>query len=57
MQEVRIRLWRARGGSEQIGETNTSYVYPTASSTALDVLRRRRTGKSAIVILSEAKEP
>jgi RNA polymerase sigma-70 factor (ECF subfamily) len=42
MQEVRIRLWRARGTSEQIGETNTSYVYRTASSAALDVLRRRR---------------
>jgi RNA polymerase sigma-70 factor (ECF subfamily) len=42
MQEVRIRLWRARGTSEQVGETNTSYVYRTASSAALDVLRRRR---------------
>src|ERR687890_958694 len=42
MQEVRIRLWRARGSSEQVGETNTSYVYRTASSAALDVLRRRR---------------
>ena len=42
MQEVRIRLWRARETSEQVGETNTSYVYRTASSAALDVLRRRR---------------
>ena len=42
MQEVRIRLWRARGTSEQVGETNTSYVYRTASSAALDILRRRR---------------
>ncbi|HYC33148.1 MAG TPA: sigma-70 family RNA polymerase sigma factor [Gemmatimonadales bacterium] len=42
MQEVRIRLWRARGTSEQIGVTNTSYVYRTASTAALDVLRRRR---------------
>jgi RNA polymerase sigma-70 factor (ECF subfamily) len=42
MQEVRIRLWRARGTSEQVGETNTSYVYRTASSAALDLLRRRR---------------
>jgi RNA polymerase sigma factor (sigma-70 family) len=42
MQEVRIRLWRARGTSEQVGETNTSYVYRTASTAALDVLRRRR---------------
>ena len=42
MQEVRIRLWRARGTSEQVGETNTSYVYRTATTAALDVLRRRR---------------
>jgi RNA polymerase sigma-70 factor (ECF subfamily) len=42
MQDVRIRLWRARGTSEQIGETNTSYVYRTASTAALDVIRRRR---------------
>ena len=42
MQEVRIRLWRARGTSEQIEETNTSYVYRTATSAALDVIRRRR---------------
>lgn len=42
MQEVRIRLWRARGTSEQVGGTNTSYVYRTASTAALDVIRRRR---------------
>jgi RNA polymerase sigma-70 factor (ECF subfamily) len=42
MQEVRIRLWRAQGTSEQIGEVSTSYVYRTASSAALDVIRRRR---------------
>jgi RNA polymerase sigma factor (sigma-70 family) len=42
MQEVRIRLWRARGTSEQIDETNTSYVYRTASTAALDVIRRQR---------------
>src|SRR3954464_14151270 len=42
MQEVRIRLWKAQGTSEQIGEVSTSYVYRTASSAALDVIRRRR---------------
>jgi RNA polymerase sigma-70 factor (ECF subfamily) len=47
LQEVRIRLWRARGTSEQIGETNTSYVYRTASTAALDVLRRRRSRQAA----------
>jgi RNA polymerase sigma factor (sigma-70 family) len=35
-------LWRARGTSEQVDQTNTAYVYRTASSAALDVIRRRR---------------
>jgi RNA polymerase sigma-70 factor (ECF subfamily) len=42
-QDVRIRLWNARG-SEQISETGTSYVYKTAASAALDLIRRRRSG-------------
>jgi RNA polymerase sigma factor (sigma-70 family) len=46
MQEVRIRLWRARGTGEQVGDTNTSYVYRTASSAALDVIRRRRSRRA-----------
>lgn len=46
MQEVRIRLWRARETSEQIGEVSTSYVYRTASSAAVDVIRRRRSRRA-----------
>ena len=46
MQEVRIRLWRAHQGderaSEQIARSPASYVYRTAVSAALDLLRRRR---------------
>jgi RNA polymerase sigma factor (sigma-70 family) len=42
-QDVRIRLWNART-SEQISETSTSYVYKTAASAALDLIRRRRGG-------------
>jgi RNA polymerase sigma factor (sigma-70 family) len=46
MQEVRIRLWRAHegseGASEQIAGAPASYVYRTAVSAALDLLRRRR---------------
>jgi RNA polymerase sigma-70 factor (ECF subfamily) len=47
MQEVRIRLWHAsqrgeRSASEQIGQVSASYVYKTAVSAALDILRRRR---------------
>src|SRR6476469_6445409 len=48
MQEVRIRLWRAQRTSEQIGEVSTSYVYRTASSAALDVIRRRRSRRAEL---------
>lgn len=42
VQEVRIRLWRADPSGEQIGRVGASYVYRTAVSAALDLLRRRR---------------
>ena len=42
MQEVRIRLWRADPRGEQVGSIGASYVYRTAVSAALDLLRRRR---------------
>lgn len=41
-QEVRIRLWRARGSGEKIATVGTSYLYRTAVSAALDLIRRRR---------------
>ena len=42
LQEVRIRLWRADPSGEQIERLGASYVYRTATSAALDLLRRRR---------------
>lgn len=42
MQEVRIRLWRAHADSEEIGRLPTSYIYRTAITAALDLVRRRR---------------
>jgi RNA polymerase sigma factor (sigma-70 family) len=42
VQDVRIRLWRARADGEQIRTVTSSYVYRTAVSAALDLLRRRR---------------
>src|SRR5215216_1863740 len=42
MQQVRIRLWRAQGDSEQIARAPASYVYRTAVSAALDLIRRRQ---------------
>jgi RNA polymerase sigma factor (sigma-70 family) len=57
MQEVRIRLWRAQGTSEQIGEVSTSYVYRTASSAALDVIRRRRSRRAEHHHSLDEREP
>jgi RNA polymerase sigma-70 factor (ECF subfamily) len=42
LQEVRIRLWRAGAAGKRIEELGSSYVYRTAMSAALDVLRRQR---------------
>ena len=54
MQEVRIRLWRSHAGgeegSEQIERAPASYVYRTAVSAALDLLRRRRTRRVDVTV-------
>jgi RNA polymerase sigma-70 factor (ECF subfamily) len=41
-QEVRIRLWRSDAGHGNLADTPASYVYRTALSAAVDLLRRRR---------------
>jgi RNA polymerase sigma-70 factor (ECF subfamily) len=53
IQDVRIRLWRAhakdaiRRGSESLSDVPASYVYRTATTAALDLIRRRRAGRAA----------
>jgi len=42
-QEVRIRLWRALSTAEQIAQAPASYVYRTATSATVDLIRRQRT--------------
>ena len=41
-QEVRIRVWTAIGSSERIAGLPASYVYQSAASAALDLVRRRQ---------------
>lgn len=49
-QEVRIRLWRARGDeSEQISSVRSSYLYRTAVSASLDVIRRHRRAREEAI--------
>jgi RNA polymerase sigma-70 factor (ECF subfamily) len=44
MQDVRIRLWRARSSREQIEALPTSYIYRTTMAAAVDLLRSKRRG-------------
>jgi RNA polymerase sigma-70 factor (ECF subfamily) len=50
MQQVRIRLWQARGETEQIRRSPASYVYRTAVSAALDLMRRRRAQRTELSV-------
>jgi RNA polymerase sigma factor (sigma-70 family) len=43
VQEVRVRLWKARPAGETIAGLGVSYIYRTAMSAALEVVRRHRT--------------
>jgi RNA polymerase sigma factor (sigma-70 family) len=61
MQEVRIRIWKASGGgdapSEQFLQSPTSYVYKTAVSAAIDVIRRQRSERVRNTISLEGDAP
>ena len=50
LQEVRIRIWKASGGaegpSEQLLQSPTSYVYRTAVSAAIDLIRKQRSARA-----------
>src|SRR5688572_21374465 len=56
-QAVRLRLWHARGTSEQIGGTPASYVYRTAITAALDLIRARRGREESIDEAQRGAEP
>ena len=59
LQEVRIRLWRARSRpqSEKFEQVSASYVYRVAVSAAVDLLRRRHArGADQTVALDETEE-
>src|SRR5215813_4906723 len=60
LQEVRIRLWRARSRprSEKTEQVSASYVYRVAVSATVDLLRRRRArGAEQTVALDSTEEP
>jgi RNA polymerase sigma factor (sigma-70 family) len=53
VQEVRVRLWRARGTGEKISAVSSSYMYRTAMSAAVDLIRRRRHERHEVATLDE----
>lgn len=55
VQEVRVRLWRARPTSETIESLGVSYIYRTAMSAALEVVRRKR-GSGPVVSFINDRE-
>ena len=60
LQEVRIRLWRARAqaSGERTEPVSASYVHQVAVSATVDLLRRRRArGADRTVTLDETVEP
>jgi RNA polymerase sigma factor (sigma-70 family) len=54
LQDVRLRLWRAQAGSEQLSTLSTSYVYRAAASAALDLIRRRRRSEQSHELTHQA---
>ena len=61
MQEVRIRIWKASGRSdapsEQFLQSPASYVYKTAVTAAIDVIRRQRSERVRNTISLEGDAP
>jgi RNA polymerase sigma factor (sigma-70 family) len=55
VQEVRVRVWRARPESETIASLGTSYIYRTAMSAALEVVRRKR-GSGPVTTLADTQD-
>lgn len=51
MQEVRLRLWRNRGEVETLHAVGASYVYRTAVSAAVDLLRARRARRTGLDVV------
>lgn len=53
VQEVRIRLWRTLREREKIEQVSASYVYRTATSAAVDLIRRRRAKGGTVTVSAE----
>jgi RNA polymerase sigma factor (sigma-70 family) len=53
LQEVRVRLWSTHQDAETLAGLGSSYVYQTAASASVDILRRRRAARTGVEAVAE----
>ena len=53
VQDLRVRMWKSLGTADMIRRAKASYIYRTAVSASLDIIRRRRARKAESVDLDE----
>lgn len=53
LQEVRVRIWNSHRVAEMIESLGPSYVYQTAASASVDILRRRRAARTGMEAVQE----
>ncbi len=53
LQEVRVRIWNIHRVAETIQSLGPSYVYQTAASASVDILRRRRAARTGVEAVAE----
>lgn len=53
VQDLRVRVWKSFGTAELIRRANPTYMYRVAVSASLDIIRSRRTARSAAASLDE----
>jgi RNA polymerase sigma factor (sigma-70 family) len=53
VQELRLRMWKSLGTAELIRRAKASYIYRTAISASIDIIRRRRARRFEAATLDE----
>ena len=56
VQDLRIRIWRSFGTATAIRNASTAYLSRAAISASLDIVRRRRAGKSSGIPLDDVAD-
>jgi RNA polymerase sigma-70 factor (ECF subfamily) len=56
VQELRLRMWKSLGTAELIRRAKASYIYRTAISASIDIIRRRRARKADAASIDDCGE-